>query len=92
MVTASGVDTEDPRSRGGVDVVAGLERRDQTRVLGEVGDAAQFDLVVVGHQQHVAGRGDERLAEDPPGVAAHRDVVQVRLIGAEPCPCGRRSG
>ena len=50
-------------------------------VLGEVGDAAQLDLVVVGDEQLAARRGDERLAEQPALLAAHRDVVQVRLVG-----------
>ena len=90
MVTVVRRDTEDPSGRGGVDVVAGLERGDQPGILGEVCDAAQFDLVVVRHQQHVAGRSDERLPKDPPGVAADRDVVQVRLIGAEPSRAGDR--
>jgi hypothetical protein len=31
-----------------------------------VGDAAQLDLVVVGHEQLAARSGDERLAEHPP--------------------------
>ena len=46
-------------------------------VGGEVGDAAQLDLVVVGDEQLAAGRGDERLAEQPALLPAHRDVVQV---------------
>ena len=47
-------------------------------VVGEVGDAAQLDLVVVGDQQLVPGARHERGAEHATLLAAHRDVVQVR--------------
>ena len=55
---------------------------------GEVGDAPQLDLVVVGDEERVAGPGHERLAELAAFVAAHRDVVQVRLVAAEPTGAG----
>ena len=47
----SRLDAEHPRSGGVVDVLPAGERLDQTGVGGEVGDAAQLDLVVVGDQQ-----------------------------------------
>ncbi len=61
-----GVDAEHLGGGGGVDVVARFKRRDQAGILGEVGDTAQFDLVVVGHQEPMAFRGDERRTEHPP--------------------------
>ena len=64
-----------------------LERVDQPGVLGEVGDAAQLDLVVVGDEQLAA----RRRARTPCGTSrprsrAHRDVVQVRRVGADSRP------
>ena len=73
-------DVEDTCSGRGVDVVARFERFDETRILGEVGDAPEFDLVVVRDQEFVARRGHERGAEDAPPLGAHGNVVQVRLI------------
>ena len=89
-MTFAGLDVEDARRGRGVDVLAGLERGDEAGVLGEVGDAAQLDLVVVGDEQLVAGGGDERLAEGAADLAAHRDVVQVRRVGAQPAGAGHR--
>jgi hypothetical protein len=71
-----------------VDVLAGGEGPDQAGVVGEVGDHPQLDLVVVGHEQLEAGSGDEGAAELAPLLGAHRDVVQVRLVGAEPAGPG----
>src|SRR3546814_15277849 len=76
-----GLDPEDPRCRLGVDVATRLEALDQTRVLGEVGDAAELDLVVVRHEQLEAGGRHERLAELAAALGAHGDVVEVRLVG-----------
>ena len=73
-----------------MDVLARLERVDQPGILGQVGDAAQLDLVVVGHQQLAALGSHEHLPEHPPGLGAHRDVVQVGGIGAEPPGAGHR--
>ena len=50
------VDLEHPRRGGVVDVLPAGERLDQTRVGGQVGDAAQLDLVVVGDEQRRARR------------------------------------
>ncbi|CAB4825743.1 unannotated protein [freshwater metagenome] len=73
-----------------MDVLTTREGIDEARVLGEVSDAAQFDLVVVRYEQHTARGGDERLAELPAFLAAHRDVVEVRLVRAEATrPCNR---
>ena len=71
-----------------MDVLAARERGDQARVGRQVGDAPQLDLVVVGDEQDAPRGGDERLAEQPALVTAHRDVVQVRPVGAEPTGAG----
>ena len=83
-----GLHAEDARGGLGVDVPPALEGGDQAGVLGQVGDAAQLDLVVVGDQQLEALGGDERPAELLALLGAHRDVVQVRGVGAEPAGAG----
>ena len=55
-----------------------------------MGDAAQLDLVVVGHQQLTTGGGNESLAELAAFLAAHRDVVQVGLIAGQSAGAGHR--
>ena len=57
------IHVEHPRRGRVVDVLAGLERLDQSGILGEMGDAAKLDLVVVGDQQGVALGGHEGPAE-----------------------------
>ena len=73
-----------------MDVGARCERLDQAGVLGEMGDHAQLDLVVVGHQELAAVGGHERAAEAPALLAAHRDVVQVRRVRREPARARHR--
>ena len=90
IVTSAGADAEHPRRRLGVDVAPGGERGDQARVLREVGDAAQLDLVVVGHQQLAARRRHERPPERAPQLGADGDVVQVGLVGRQPAGAGHR--
>ena len=75
------VDVEHPCRRPVVDVLARRERLDEPRVAGQVGDAAEFDLVVVGDQELPAGTRHERLAEAPALVGTDRNVVQVRRVG-----------
>ena len=84
----TGFDAEHLGGNGRVDILAGLEGLDQPGVLGQVGDAAQLDLVVVGHQQLAALGGHEHLSEHPTGLGAYRDVVQVGGVGAKPPQCG----
>ena len=55
-----------------------------------MGDHAQLDLVVVGDEQLMARGGHEGAAEASTLLAADRDVVQVRRVGAE--PAGTRDG
>ena len=73
-----------------MDVLAALERGDQPGVVGQVGDAAQLDLVVVGDEELPARLRDEGPPEEPALVGAHRDVVQVGLVGRQ--PAGARDG
>ena len=73
-----------------MDVLPRLEGGDEPRVVGQVGDAAQLDLVVVGDQQHSAPGGHEHLTEGAAGLGAHRDVVQVGRIRGEPTGAGHR--
>ena len=87
MVTAPG-STPNARRRGVVDVLLARERGDQPGIGGEVGDAAQLDLVVVGDEHHVAGGRHEHPPEVPAFVTTHRDVVQVRPVEAEPPGAG----
>ena len=85
-----GVDAPGPRGHGGVHVVSGLEGGDEPRVVGQVGDAAQLYLVVVGHQQGPARRRHEGPPECTAGLGTDRDVVEVRGVGAEPTRPGHR--
>src|SRR5213596_1836540 len=64
--------------RGGVDVLAGLERLAQLRLAGDVRQDAQLDLRVVGREQLVPRLGDERGADLAPELGADRDRLQVR--------------
>ena len=73
-----------------MDVGARVERGDETGILRQVSDAPQLDLVVIGDEHLESLRGHERLAELPALVAAHRDVVEVRLVRRE--PPGARDG
>ena len=58
-------------------------------VLRIVGQDAQLDLRVVGGEQLPAGlAGDERGADFAAFVGADRDVLQVRVAGAEPAGGG----
>ena len=85
-----GAHAVDPRRGHVVDVGPGPEGLDQPGVLGQVGDDPQLDLVVVRHQETAALRRQEAGPEPPALLAADRDVVQVRLVGAEPAGAGHR--
>ena len=79
----SRIDLPCPRRHRRMDVVAGLEGGDQPGVLGQVCDAPQLDLVVVGHQECESRRRHERPSERPPGLGPYRDVVEVGGVGTE---------
>ena len=72
-----------------VDVFVALERRAHRRVFRIVGQDAQLDLRVVGRQQLPTGRpGDEGRANFAAFLGANRNVLQVRVAGAEPAGGG----
>ena len=56
--------------------------------MGQVGDAAELDLVVVGDEEVAPGRRDEGGAERPTLLRPDRDVVQVRRVGREAAGAG----
>ena len=71
-----------------MDVLPRLEGLDQARVVGQVGDHPELDLVVVGDQQRASLGGDEGATELAPLLAADRDVVEVGLIRRQPARPG----
>ena len=71
---------EHPGRGGGVDVIAGFEGGDEPWVLGQVGDAAQLDLVVIGDEEREPVRRHECPPEGLAFLRTHRDVVEVRGI------------
>ena len=73
-----------------VDVVAALKRRDQRLVARQVGQHPQFDLRVVGRDQHVAGFGDEGAADLAAEVGADRDVLQIGVAARQSSGGGDR--
>ncbi len=77
----SQVHTEHFRCRGAVHVQIVLEGMQQAFVLGQVGHDAQFDLGIVGSQQTIPRRGDERLTDAAAFGGADRNVLQVRITG-----------
>ena len=76
-------DGEDRRRDGAVHVLVRGEGREQTRVLGEVREDAQFDLVVVRDRQLPSLARHEGVAQTTALFGAHRDVVQVRTVRGE---------
>ncbi len=72
-------------------VLPGVERFDEARVLRQVRHDAHLDLAVVGGEQQVVPVADDESVSDLPArVGAHRDVLQVRFGGRE--PAGRGDG
>ena len=62
-----------------MDVAVRRERLHQARVAGEVRHDPELDLRVIGGDQYVPGRRDERLADAPAFGRPDRDVLQVRV-------------
>ena len=80
---------EHSRRRGRVDVRAGGERLGQALVPGQMGQDAQLDLRVVGHQEDLpVAAGHEGPADLPSQLPAYRDVLEVGVGGGE-APGGR---
>ena len=67
-----------------VDVVAVGEGLLQLRHVGHVRGEPQLDLAVVGAHQHMAGLGDEGVADLAADLGADRDVLQVGVGRGEP--------
>ena len=82
--------SEHLRGGEGVNVLAGSVGLDQQLVAGEVRQQTQFDLRVVGGQQHVPGLGDEGSADFAAKLGANRNILQVGIHGRE--PSGGRAG
>ena len=83
-------DVEDLRRRRPVDVVAALEGVDEVPVGRQVREDAQLDLRVVGDDELVARRRDERAADLASGRRADRNVLEIRIGRGE--PSGRGDG
>ena len=86
----AGVGAEHLQRRAVVDVLADAERLDQRLVAGQVRQHPQLDLRVVGRDQHVAGRGDERAADLAADLGADRNVLQVGIGAAQAAGGGHR--
>ena len=72
------------RGGDGVDILAAQKRLPHRLVARDVGEQPQLDLAVVRVHEHIAALGHEH----PPQLAAERrarrDILQIRLGGAEP--------
>ena len=66
-----------------VDVFAAAESFDQHGIVGKMSEDAQFDLRVVGGKQQTARRGDEGGANFAAELGAYRNILQIRIRGAE---------
>ena len=71
------------RSRRSMDVLVIGEGLEQARIARQVRHDAQLDLRIVGGHDVIARPGDEGLAYAPPLGGAHRDVLQVRIVGCQ---------
>ena len=79
---------KDLRCGQSVDVVATAVGLDQKRVFGEVGEQAQFNLRVVGCQQHVPGFGDEGSTNLAAEFCTNGNVLQIWIGRREPSGSG----
>ena len=66
-----------------VDVFAAPERVDERLLLGQVREHPQFDLGIVGGNQHASGIGNERAPDLAAEIGADRNVLQVGIAAAE---------
>lgn len=82
-MTSSSGHAEHLRRRDGVDVLPAAEGRDHGLIIGNMRQQAQLDLTVVRVDEHLAGRGHEHVADLRAELAAHGDVLQVRLGGRQ---------
>ena len=88
---AERADVEDLPRGEVVNVLASVNAGAHRFVAREMRHQAQLDLRVVGGEQHAVGRaGDERAPDLTPELAAHRNVLQVRVGRREASGRGRR--
>ena len=66
----------------------GLELRD----VADVRQKPQLDLAIVRRDQHMAGLGDEGRADLAPFLGAHRDILQVGVVGRQAAGGGGGQG
>jgi len=66
-----------------VDVLPAAEGRDHGLIIGNMRQQTQLDLTVVRVDEHLTGRGHEHVADLRAELAAHGDVLQVRLGGRQ---------
>ena len=76
----------------GVDVLAGGEGFAQGRDIRHVGEKAQFDLAVIGADQHIAGLGHENAADAGTFFRADRDVLQIGVVAGNAAGAGGGHG
>src|SRR3981081_4182759 len=62
----------------------------EQRIAREVSEQAEFDLRVVGGEQHMSGLGDEGGADAASEFGAGGNVLQIRIRGGE--TAGRGAG
>ncbi|CAM3254884.1 hypothetical protein SPAN111604_13365 [Sphingomonas antarctica] len=67
-----------------VNVVAVAERLFQRGNVRHMRRQPQFDLRIIGAQQHIARLGDERLADAAAILGADRDVLQIGVVRRQP--------
>ena len=71
-----------PKNHGGgltMDVAATLKCRHKCRVIGKMRQQTELDLRVIGGEQQVAWRRDERASNLATATRADGDVLQVRV-------------
>ena len=73
-----------------VDVRAGRERLLELRHVADMGGEAQLDLAVIGRHHHMAGLGDEGVADAAADLGADRDVHEIGVGRGE--AAGLRAG
>ena len=76
--------------RAAVNIVVVEERLNHVRIVGDVRQHTQFNLRIVRVDQHPAGTREEEAAQLAPQLRAHRDILQIRLRGADAARTGFR--
>ena len=66
-----------------MDILGGAVGLDQPLVPGHMGQNPQLDLGIVRVNEHAALRRHKYLADLPPQLHAHRDILQVRFCATD---------